>query len=113
VTYSGIATFAGSAIQITSVVTEPNGQSFPPGAAAKRILIEPLRANTHQAYVGLSNVTNNGTGVAIQELSIPAAGVALDRFDLRSPGTYHNYDPSIFYVHGFTTEKVKITIDVQ
>jgi hypothetical protein len=110
-TYYGIVTFGGSAIQITSVAQDNNGNAYPTGAMARRVMVEPLRANTHAAYVGLSNVTNNGTGIAIQELAVPASGSPLDRFLDTAAGSSHNIDPSIYYVHGFSGEKVKVTID--
>jgi len=106
--YSAIITLGSNAIQITDGT---NGvTTWPAGSMARRILVEPLRGNTHNAYVGLSNVTNSGTGAAIQELSIPAAGIALDRYDDRAGGGSHNIDPTQYYVHGTSTEKVKVTI---
>lgn len=112
-TYSGIITFGASAIQITDPV---NGvTTFPPGSSqmARRIVIEPLRGNTHAAYVGLANVTNTGTGAAIQELAVPPAStVPLDRFLDVASGSDHNIDPTVYYVHGTTGEKVKVTLDL-
>jgi len=105
--YSGTITLGSNAIAITDAT---NGVALPAGAMARRILIEPLRGNANAAYVGLSTVTNNGTGVAIQELAAPAAGVVLDRFDDRAGGGSHNIDPSPLFVHGTSGQKLKVTI---
>jgi hypothetical protein len=83
--------------------------TLPANSLVWKIFIEPLRANTHAAWVGGSNVTKNGTGVAVQELAAPAAGVPLDRFDLVTNND-RGVDPSAYYVHGTHLEQVKVMV---
>ena len=107
--YTALITFGASAVQLTDPT---NGiTTLPKNAICRRVMVEPLRANTHPSYVGTSAVTNDasGTGV-IQELATPpAATVALDRFEDVARGD-HNIDPGIYYVHGTTSEKCKATV---
>ena len=107
--YNALITLAASAIQITDASSGVT--TWPSGAMARRIFIEPLRGNSHAAYVGRSDVTNNGTGVAIQEVAAPVANVALDRYDDRAGGSDHNLDPTGLYVHGTSGEKLKVTLE--
>ena len=106
--YSGIITFGASPIQLTDPVNGVVG--YPLGSMARRVFVEPLRGNTAAAYVGLSNVTNTGTGPAIQELAAPATNTTLDRYSDQAVGGSHNIDPSQFWVHGTSGQKVKATI---
>jgi hypothetical protein len=107
--YTGVITFGSNAIQITDSAN--GGVTVPTRTFFRRILIEPLRTNTHAAYVGLSNVTNDGSGTGvIQELAAPATGVALDRFLDMAAGSAHNIPPDIYYVHGFSGEKAKVSV---
>ena len=105
--YSAIITFGSAAIQLTDAT---NGVTdWPAHALARRVLIEPLRGNGAAAYVGLANVSNNGTGVSIQELAAPVTGVPLDRFNDPVSGAYL-VDPAVFWVHGTSGQKVKVTL---
>jgi hypothetical protein len=106
--YSGMITFGASPIQLIDPVNGVVG--YPLGQMARRVFAQPLRGNTAAAYVGLSNVTNTGTGPAIQELAAPATNTTLDRYDDRAGGGSHNIDPSQFWVHGTSGQKVKVTI---
>jgi hypothetical protein len=109
--YTAVITFGASAIQLTD---NTNGvAAWPEGSMCRRILIEPVRANMHAAYVGLSDVTNDGSGAGvIQELAVPSstASTALDRFIDAASGSHHNIDPSMFWVHGYAGEKVKASL---
>ena len=106
-TYSALITFGSNAIQLTDAT---NGvTNWPKGALARRVMVEPLRGNGAAAYFGLSDVTNNGTGASIQELAAPATGVPLDRFNDPVSGMYL-VDPSVFWVHGTSNQKVKVTL---
>ena len=57
--------------------TTKSGASRPNRSAATR---------TGELLRGLSTVTNNGTGVSIQELAVPGASAIMDRFILGAPG---------------------------
>jgi hypothetical protein len=105
--YSAVITFGASAI----AVNDPSAgiTTLPAGSLGWRVLIEPLRGKGAAAYVGGSDVTNTGTGPAIQELSAPAAGVPLDRFDLQTQ-TDRGVDPSAIFVHGTSGQKCKATM---
>ena len=108
--FSGIITFGGSAVQFTSVLVDTTGAAIPANYQVWRIEAEPLRGNTHVSYVGLSTVTNNGTGASIQELAVPGASAIMDRFILGAPGFDRAVDPSDYYGHGFSGEKMKVTV---
>jgi hypothetical protein len=106
--YSGIITFGTSPIQLTDPANGVVG--YPLGQMARRVFAEPLRGNTATSYIGLSNVTNTGSGPAIQELAAPVTNSPLDRYDDRAGGGSHNIDPSQFWVNGTSRQKVKVTI---
>lgn len=99
----------------TSVVTiTASAVQFPAptaGALITQMFVEPLRSNTHKAYIGLSNVTNDGSGTGvIKELAQPpAATVPCDVWWLQEMGGFNLIDPTKFYVHGTNTESVKVT----
>jgi len=112
--FSGILTFAASPIAITGasgVISEEMGsETWPSGARAWRLFAQPMRANTHQCWIGHSDVTNNGTGPSISELLAPQAAAPLDNFQLNTAGSDRNFDPSIFFVHGTSGEKIRVTL---
>jgi hypothetical protein len=105
--YSAVITLGANAIQITgaSGVT-----TWPTGALARRIFIEPLRGNTHAAWVGDLNVSKNGTGASISEIAAPLSNVPLDRWNHIVPGDMRSVDPTVFWVHGTSGEKLKVSI---
>jgi hypothetical protein len=109
-THSGTGTGAAVA-QITAGVFAADGATpFPAGAFAWRIEVEPLRANTHVSYVGLSNVSNSSTLTNIQELAAPVSGTPLDRFIYQASGGQRNFDLGDFWVAGTTAEKIKASV---
>ncbi len=77
----------------------------------RRIYIEPLRANTHPAYIGTSAVTNDGSGTGvIKELATPPAStVGKDSFTFEDPSARNTMDPTKIYVHGTNGEKLQVT----
>jgi hypothetical protein len=80
-----------------------------PGLA--RVFCEPLRSNTHISYVGVSTVTNTGTGVGvIKEIAAPpAATVPCDNYDLQNEASDDTIDPSQLWAHGAAGEKLKVS----
>jgi hypothetical protein len=76
-----------------------------------RVLVEPLRSNTHVSYVGISTVTNDasGTGVIKELAQPPAATLPCDTFDLQNDVSEDTIDPSQLYGHGTSGEKLKVT----
>ena len=101
--FQQLLTFGASAVQLTS----------PPPLACK-IYAEPLVSNTGTAYVGTSTVTNNGTGTGvISELPKPGqvAQQSPNHFCVGCAG--HNIiDPTQFYFHGTSGDKLKVTLYV-
>lgn len=81
------------------------------GAGVSRVLAEPLRSNTHVSYVGTSAVTNDasGSGVISELAQPPAATLPVDRFDHADQDGLNTIDPTQFYGHGTTGEKLKLT----
>jgi hypothetical protein len=75
------------------------------------VLAEPLRTNAHVSYVGGSNVTNDGSGTGVsRELAQPgAATVPVDQFSYQPSTDGNRVDPTIFYAHGTTGEKLLLT----
>jgi hypothetical protein len=97
-----LVTLAGSAVAL------PAPADF---MLVRRIYIEPLRSNTHPAYIGTSAVTNDasGTGVIKEMATPPAATVAKDSFTFEDPSGNNTMDPTKIYVHGTSSEKVCVT----
>jgi hypothetical protein len=97
-----LVTFGAAAIQLT-----------PPAGLAlvRRLMIEPLRSNTHGCVVGTSAVTNDASGVGVvSELAQPpAATVPVDKFVYQDDTGSNRIDPLDFYVHGTLNEKVKVS----
>lgn len=83
----------------------------PTGVQVTAVFAEPLRSNTHVSYVGLSTVTNDasGTGVISELAQPPAATLPVDRFEIADQDGYNTIDPTVFYGHGTTGEKLKVT----
>lgn len=112
--FSAIITFAGSAVQVTGASgvasEEMSGALWPTGALAWRAMFQPMRANTHQCWVGHGDVTNNGTGNSMWELLAPQATSPLDSFEIQAAGGDRNFDPSNLYVHGTSGEKIRVNI---
>jgi hypothetical protein len=105
--YNALIALSGTAISLTDPT---NGvTTWPANAEAWHIEIEPLRGNAAAAYVGLSNVTSNGTGISIQELMAPASGKPLDRFIMQASGGQRDFDPGELYVNA-ASGSVKITL---
>ncbi len=92
----------------------------------RRIYIEPLRANTHPAYIGTSAVTNDGSGTEARVVSLktlmvgatamptelatpPASTVGKDSFSFEDPSARNTMDPTKIYVHGTNGEKLQVT----
>jgi hypothetical protein len=100
----------------TAILTFAAGaQQFPaaPGIGLARfIYAQPLRSNTHPCYVGISTVTNDasGTGVIKELATPPAATVAVESFTLEDMAGDNRLDPTQFYAHGTSGEKIKVTL---
>lgn len=92
-----------------------SAQQFPAAAGTSglitRLLVVPLRSNTHVSYVGISTVTNDASGVGvIKEIAQPpAATVATDSFDHSDQDGCNSIDPTQFHGHGTTGEKALVT----
>jgi hypothetical protein len=105
--YNATVTFGAS---VTSVVT---ALGLPVDTFLRRLIIEPLRANTHASWVGL--ITPNAAALTtsgvnkVQEMGIPTAGVALDRFVDAASGSDHNIDPGVYAVAGTAGEGCTIS----
>lgn len=97
-----LVTFGASAIQLTA----PGGLT-----TVRRIMIEPLRSNTHVCYVGTAAVTNDasGVGVVTELAQPPAATLPVDRFNYQDDTGGNRLDPLDFYVHGTSGEKAKVS----
>lgn len=97
-----VITFGATAVQLSAPAGVP--------ATVRRILIEPVRANTHACWVGTAAVTNDGSGTGvIQELAQPpAATIPLDRFDYIDHTGSNRLDPTDFWVHGTSGEKATV-----
>lgn len=100
-----LVTFSSSAVQAAPV-------SAGYGSVIYRIYVEPLMSNGDTMYVGASNVTNDGSGVGvISELPMPGQN------GQQSPTFWENIshtgsnqiDPTVFYFHGTSGEKAKVT----
>jgi hypothetical protein len=85
----------------------------PEFALVARIYVEPLRSNTHAAFVGTSAVTNTGTGVGVvRELAVPGV-IALDMFNHADEASANTIDPTQFWGHGTSGEILKVTYFVR
>lgn len=96
-----LVVFASSAVQFPAAS---------PGLC--RVFVEPLRSNTHVGYVGISTVTNDGSGTGvIRELAAGSATatVIIDSFDIENNESDDTIDPSQLWCHGTTGEKLKVT----
>ena|ERR1035438_1224255 len=100
---TGPATSVGAAL----IAAGTPGSGNQPIPVLRRLLIEPLRANTHASWVSVGlpgtpptvNATNK-----IKELSIPTAGSSLDQFLDTASGSDHNIDAGEYFVQGTSTE---------
>jgi hypothetical protein len=83
----------------------------PTGVTVASIFAFPLRSNTHVSYVGISTVTNDasGTGVIKEIAQPPAATVGTDSFVKEDMEGANTIDPTQFYAHGTTGEKLLVT----
>ena len=80
-------------------------------ATVHAVLVEPLRSNAAVSYVGGANVTNDGSGTGvIRELAAgPAITLPLDQFSYQPSTDSNRVDPTIFYAHGTSGQKLKLT----
>jgi hypothetical protein len=104
--YTQLLTFGANAVQFTALTGLPAG-------LCARIWAEPLASNTHRAYAGLANVTNDGSGTGvIREIAAGSATatVALDLFADVDDNGQNRIDMSELYFHGFAGEKIKVTV---
>lgn len=97
-----IVTLAAAAVQFPAA-------SF--GGMVSRVVVFPLRSNTHVSYVGISTVTNDASGVGvIKEIAQPpAATVPTDSFSHEDQDGANTIDPLQFYGHGTTGEKLIVS----
>lgn len=99
----------------TRLITFAAGaQQFPAPAILGlvcRILVEPLRSNTHISYLGISTVTNDasGTGVIKELAQPPAATVGCDSFSEEDQDGANTIDPTQYWGHGTSGEKFRVT----
>ncbi len=99
----------------TAILTFAAGaQQFPaaPGIGlVRRIYAQPLRSNTHPCSVGISTVTNDGSGTGVvQELATPpAATVPLDSFTMEDQDGSNRLDPRMLWAQGTLAEGLKIS----
>src|SRR5713101_4616795 len=100
---TNLVTFATNAVQLPAA---PN-----PGLVA-RVYVEPLRSNTAVAFIGDATVTKDGSGTGvIREIAAvgTAATAVLDSFDIEDQSSGDRIDPTQFWVHGTSGQKVKVT----
>ncbi len=97
-----IVTLAAAAVQFPAAAF---------GGLVSRVYVVPLRANTHISYVGISTVTNDASGVGVvRELAQPpAATVSTDSFDVADNGGLNTIDPTQYWGHGTTGEKLLVS----
>jgi len=97
-----ILTFGASAVQF------PAPNDIP---TVHTVLVEPLRSNTHACYIGTSQVTNDasGAGVMTQLAQPPAATLPVDRFSYQPSTDGNRVDPTDFWAHGTSGEKVLVS----
>jgi len=105
--YNATVTFGAT---VTSVET---ALGIPANEFLRRLIIEPLRANTHAGWVGFiapnaAALTTSGVN-KVQELGIPQAGSPLDRFIDVASGSDHNIDEGVYAVAGTTGEGCTIS----
>lgn len=107
--FVGVITFGPSSIQIVDPI---NGVQVPAGLRYRRLLIQQARGNKAACYVGLSNVSNDGSSIGvIKDLADAAGGSAtasmaiLDIFEDNG-----NVEPSLIYVHGALGDKVIVSL---
>jgi len=75
------------------------------------LYVEPARANTHPAYVGVAGMVL-GTSLltdVITELATPASGLPLDRFIIDVSSKQNVIDATVYVFDGTSGESVKIT----
>lgn len=97
-----ILTFAAGAQQCPA----PSGFSL-----VARIFIEPLRSNSNPCYFGISTVTNDGSGTGvITEIAKPGVNTTnAGNYELSDYANANTIDPTQFYGHGTSGEKLKVT----
>lgn len=79
-------------------------------ALVARVFVEPLRSNAHASFFGISTVTADGSGTGvIAELAQPgaAATALLNNYEISDYANANTIDPTQFWVHGTTGEKIK------
>jgi hypothetical protein len=91
-----------------------SAQQFPaaPGVGLVcRIYAEPLRTNAAPCWVGIATVTNDGsgTGVVKQIATPPAATLPVDFFEREDMGGDNRIDPTSFWAHGTTGQKLLVS----
>jgi len=97
-----ILTFGASAVQF------PVPNDIP---TVHTVSAEPLRTNTHPCWIGTSAVTNDGsgTGVMTQLATPPAATVPVDRWSYQPSTDGNRVDPTGFWAHGTSGEKLIVS----
>lgn len=109
--YNALIAFGPQPIQILDPVNGVKG--VPTGSIYRKLFIQPWRGNKNGCYVGLSNVTNDGSGVGvIKDLADTgsASTIILDTFEYEVSQYFSGEDPSMIYVHGAAGDKVLVTI---
>ena len=103
ITFGTPVTSVGAAL----IAAGLSGAGNQPTQELRRLIIEPLRANTHTSWVnvGLAGTppTVNATN-KIKELYTPTAGSPLDQFLDMAGGSDHNIDVGEYYVQGTSGE---------
>jgi hypothetical protein len=85
-------------------------QVAPAGSYVKKIIIEPVRGNTANMFVGNSSLTQTGSAGCITDLAKPGANTVVnDRLTVDAQGSDHNYDASDLWVWGTTGDTCKVT----
>lgn len=103
-----LITFAASAQQFPAPAASNSGTGL-----VRRVYSQPLRGNTHVCYQGTSAVTNDASGAGVaKDFAAPATTTALDSFDDMDNGGLNRIDPTAWWGHGTSGEKLKVTYEI-
>jgi hypothetical protein len=101
---SYLLTFASAAQQF------PTPATLGPAGLVRRVYVEALRSNSHVSFLGTSAVTNDGSGTGvIKEIAAPGATTAMDYYVDDDHQGLNRIDPTKYWGHGTTGEKMKVS----
>jgi hypothetical protein len=108
-----IALTTATPVQVTQASTQPVAAPGDCWPLVSKIYVEPLAANAHTAYVGVSSVAAAGTGV-ISELVKPAqvSQQSPNHWSMCSHDGGNRIDITQFYFVGTTGDSIKVSFYV-